>query len=187
MKKLLTLAAALTVAAAGAFLATGAGDQAGAHGTSVLDVANPAPVIAAQAGSLPGLSPKTYTITSSCQSYASEIRQAAGTWTNLTEAPGGTPVSCVPAIFQCGSVKTAVGCNNDSGGSITLAMDPVLDPVLLAAHEFGHDWYDHVGAGRMAMGSVESVMRPNYCALKPDALPRLSKRSVDNTEGIRAD
>lgn len=105
---------------------------------------------------------RSYTITSSCSQWASQIRQGAAAWNNLTEG-GGTPVSCVPNyITDCGS-GTVIGCNYGAGQRITLVAARVGDVALLAAHEFGHDWFGHSGTGCADWSSANAIMRTSIC------------------------
>ncbi|MFC0623209.1 hypothetical protein [Kribbella deserti] len=105
---------------------------------------------------------RSYYITASCNQWASQIRQGATAWNNLTEG-GGTPVSCVPDyITDCGS-GTVIGCNYGAGRRITLAAARVGDVALLAAHEFGHDWFGHSGTGCADWSSAAAIMRTSIC------------------------
>lgn len=105
---------------------------------------------------------RSYTITASCSQWASQIRQGAAAWNNLTEG-GGTPVSCVPDyITDCGG-GTVIGCNYGSGQRITLVAARVGDVALLAAHEFGHDWFGHSGTGCADWSSADAIMRTSIC------------------------
>ncbi|MFD8493742.1 hypothetical protein [Amycolatopsis sp. NPDC059657] len=107
-------------------------------------------------------SKKSYTITSSCNSYKDAIRKGAAAWKNLTEG-GGTPVECTNSNIQgCGG-GVVVGCNQSGGVKIILWMSNVRDKALLAAHEFGHDWFGHTGNGCHTWSSAESVMQATTC------------------------
>jgi hypothetical protein len=107
-------------------------------------------------------SARSYTITASCSAYAGAIRQGAAAWNGLTEG-GGTPVSCQDGyITDCGA-GTVIGCNYGSGQRITLVASAVGDVALLAAHEFGHDWYGHSGTGCANWNSPADVMKTSIC------------------------
>jgi hypothetical protein len=142
-----------------------------AHATSVVDVeASELPAAAAQEGpsilAWPTPNRRTYTITSSCAPYASAIRRGAAAWSGLTEG-GGTPVECRNSyITDCGSGGRIVGCNWGRGQRIALYMGGVNDDALLAAHEFGHDWFGHSTYRCAGWGSAAEVMAPSICNLK---------------------
>ncbi|WP_286898941.1 hypothetical protein [Thermocrispum sp.] len=107
--------------------------------------------------------PRSYHITSSCAPYASAIRQGAAAWEGLTEG-GGTPVECRNNyITDCGGGSNVVGCNWGMGQRIALYPGGVNDVALLAAHEFGHDWYGHSNYQCAGWGSPAEVMAPTIC------------------------
>lgn len=113
---------------------------------------------------------RTYTITSSCQPYAAAIRRGAAAWEGLTEG-GGTPVECRNSyITDCGGGGRIVGCNWGRGQRIALYMGGVNDDALLAAHEFGHDWYGHSTYQCAGWGSPSEVMAPTICNLRGASL-----------------
>jgi len=101
----------------------------------------------------------------SCQGDAGAIRQGAGAWEGMTEG-SDTPVECRnDYIADCGGGGNIVGCNWGQGQRIALFMGGVNDDALLAAHEFGHDWYGHSGFQCAGWGSPEEVMSPTICNL----------------------
>ncbi|HET9381612.1 MAG TPA: hypothetical protein VFP69_12365 [Streptomyces sp.] len=104
-----------------------------------------------------------YYITSSCSGRASQIRQGANFWGGAVEtSSSGTPVECTGGYVQgCGS-GLVVGCNWGAGDRIMLST-LVSDFALLAAHEFGHNWYGHSPAGCANWASAYEVMRPTMC------------------------
>ncbi|UED84422.1 hypothetical protein [Streptomyces profundus] len=106
----------------------------------------------------------SYHITASCSGYAGSIRSGANFWGDATETSGsGTPVECVSGYVQgCGSATNVVGCNWGQGQRIVLS-SLVSDFALLAAHEFGHNWYGHSAEGCANWGSEYEVMRPYMC------------------------
>ncbi|MBE1470124.1 hypothetical protein [Kibdelosporangium phytohabitans] len=109
---------------------------------------------------------RSYYITSSCQQHAAAIRRGAAAWQGLTEG-GGTPVECRNSyISDCGAGGRIVGCNWGQGQRIALYMGGVGDDALLAAHEFGHDWYGHSSYRCAGWGSPSEVMAPSICTLK---------------------
>ncbi|WP_031470330.1 hypothetical protein [Sciscionella sediminilitoris] len=111
-------------------------------------------------------SQQSFYLTSSCQPYASAIRQGAAAWKGLTEG-GGTPVECRTSyITDCGGGGNIVGCNWGQGQRIALFPGGVGDVPLLAAHEFGHDWYGHSNYQCAGWGSPEEVMAPSICTLR---------------------
>ncbi|MCK2244098.1 MULTISPECIES: hypothetical protein [unclassified Crossiella] len=149
------------------------GDQSGpavaalGHPTSVITIepgqrdTAAEPVVGIQAWPTP--SRRSYHITSSCQPYAAAIRRGAAAWTGLTEG-AGTPVSCTNSyITGCGGGTNVVGCNWGSGQRISLFMRGVRDGALLAAHEFGHNWFGHSGFRCAGWGSAQEVMAPSMC------------------------
>ncbi|WP_405057789.1 hypothetical protein OG474_34355 [Kribbella sp. NBC_01505] len=137
------------------------------HGTTVVDTPSDlkgkAKVLAPPPGGWSVPSQRNYTITSSCQPYAAAIRQGAAAWAGLREG-GGTPVECRNGyITDCGGGSNVVGCNWGSGQRIALYMGGVNDDALLAAHEFGHDWYGHSTVRCAAWDSPTTVMSPTIC------------------------
>jgi hypothetical protein len=107
----------------------------------------------------------SYTILSSCSADAGSIRQGAAAWNQLSEG-GGTPVECrSDYITDCGGGQFVVGCNWGSGQRIALFPGGVNDDALLAAHEFGHDWYGHSSYQCAGWGSPAEVMAPSICNL----------------------
>jgi hypothetical protein len=106
---------------------------------------------------------RSYTLTASCSQWAGEIRQGAAAWNQLSEG-GGTPVSCQTTyITDCGATGAIIGCNYGSGQRITLVPTATGQVALLAAHEFGHDWYGHSGSGCAGWASPTEVMRTTIC------------------------
>lgn len=105
-----------------------------------------------------------YHITSSCSGYAGSIRQGANFWGDAVEtSSSGTPVECTGGYVQgCGGSGNVVGCNWGQGQRIMLST-MVSDFGLLAAHEFGHNWYGHSPAGCANWASAYEVMRPTMC------------------------
>ncbi|OLF07348.1 hypothetical protein BLA60_27645 [Actinophytocola xinjiangensis] len=117
----------------------------------------------------------SYTIESSCAGWEGVIRQGANYWGGASEG-GGTPVRCQnSAITDCGffaeGVETTdvhgnlivVGCNYGMGQLIKLYPGAVNDPALLAAHEFGHNWYGHSYNGCASWASPTDVMATTMC------------------------
>ncbi|RZS41030.1 hypothetical protein EV193_103348 [Herbihabitans rhizosphaerae] len=142
-------------------------DAAVGHGTRAEDIdAAPAASAAAPpagAAGWPVPSRRSYYLTSSCQQHASAIRQGAAAWQGLTEG-GGTPVECRNSyISDCGGGGRIVGCNWGQGQRIALYMGGVSDDALLAAHEFGHDWYGHSSYQCAGWSSAAHVMAPTMC------------------------
>jgi hypothetical protein len=139
-----------------------------AHGMTVVDVVGTpsdqlGKVQAPPPGGWPVPSQRSYTITSSCQPYAAAIRQGAAAWQGLTEG-GGTPIECRNSyITDCGGGGNIVGCNWGAGQRIALYMGGVNDDALLAAHEFGHDWYGHSSVQCASWDSPTTVMSPTIC------------------------
>jgi hypothetical protein len=108
---------------------------------------------------------RRYYLTSSCNAWASTIRRGAAAWNRLTEG-GGTPVECRNGyIRDCGGGAYVVGCNWGAGQRIALYMGGVGDGALLAAHEFGHDWYGHSSYRCAGWSSAAHVMAPSICTL----------------------
>ncbi|WBQ03403.1 hypothetical protein [Kribbella sp. CA-293567] len=107
---------------------------------------------------------RSYYLTSSCRPWASAIRSGAAAWSRLSEG-GGTPVSCQNTFISgCGGTRV-VGCNWGQGQRISLYLGYTRDPALLAAHEFGHNWYGHSTRYRCSgWSSPDHVMGPNTCS-----------------------
>ncbi|AKH83597.1 hypothetical protein AA958_16820 [Streptomyces sp. CNQ-509] len=108
---------------------------------------------------------RSYYLTSSCNAYAGAIAQGAAAWANLDRTSGsGTPVECRNSyITDCGGGGNIVGCNWGAGQRIALFMGGVNDDALLAAHEFGHDWYGHSTYQCAGWSSPAHVMAPSIC------------------------
>ncbi|MBU7600853.1 hypothetical protein JGS22_025335 [Streptomyces sp. P38-E01] len=106
----------------------------------------------------------SYHITASCAGMEAPIRQGANFWGEANETPSsGTPVECTGGYVQgCGDATNVVGCNWGQGQRIMLST-MVSDFALLAAHEFGHNWYGHSDPGCANWGSAYEVMRPTMC------------------------
>ncbi|MGH3358052.1 MAG: hypothetical protein ACRDO7_04570 [Nocardioidaceae bacterium] len=138
-------------------------DATKAHGITAADLARTG---SERAAPLPGWdvpNPRSYYLEASCAPYAGAIRQGAAAWNGLTEG-GGTPVECRDSyITDCGGGGNIVGCNWGQGQRIALYMGGVNDDALLAAHEFGHDWYGHSSFQCAGWGSPEEVMSPTIC------------------------
>ncbi|WHT23266.1 hypothetical protein N8J89_19980 [Crossiella sp. CA-258035] len=148
-------------------LANPQADASLGHPTSVIDVqpgqrdtaAEPAAGILAW----PAPTRRSFHLTSSCQPYAATIRRGAAAWSGLTEG-AGTPVECTNSyITNCGGGSRVVGCNWGQGQRIALFMRGVGDGALLAAHEFGHNWYGHSSYRCAGWGSPQEVMAPSIC------------------------
>lgn len=106
---------------------------------------------------------RQYYLDASCNQWAGEIRQGATAWNQLSEG-GGTPVSCQTTyITDCGATGAIIGCNYGAGQRITLVPTATGQVALLAAHEFGHDWYGHSGDGCASWNSPTDVMRTTIC------------------------
>ncbi|MFI9010728.1 hypothetical protein ACIGNX_26175 [Actinosynnema sp. NPDC053489] len=136
------------------------------HATTAADLAVAPPDVQSPptAAAWPVPSARTYRILSSCSAYASAIRSGASAWSGLTESSSGTPVECRTGyITDCGGGSRVVGCNWGSGQRIALYMGGVGDRALLAAHEFGHDWYGHSTYQCAGWGSPSEVMAPTIC------------------------
>ncbi|AJE83907.1 MULTISPECIES: hypothetical protein [Streptomyces] len=111
-----------------------------------------------------------YVIDGSCGGREGQIRGGANYWGGATEG-SGTPVNCVSGyvegcgargsepVYQAGGV---IGCNWGAGQKITLST-LASDFQLLAAHEFGHNWYGHSGYACMSWNSPDEVMAPTMC------------------------
>lgn len=165
----LVAAATLALALLGFAPPTGVEHVEGdAHATSVIDVEPIGAGATAQPSgpelmAWPTPNRRSYYITSSCQPYASAIRRGAAAWSGLTEG-GGTPVECRNSyITDCGGGSRVVGCNWGRGARIALYMGGVNDDALLAAHEFGHDWFGHSTYRCAGWGSPQEVMAPSIC------------------------
>ncbi len=117
----------------------------------------------------------SYHIDGSCAGWESPIRQGANYWGGASEG-GGTPVQCQnSAITDCGffadSIEVTdvhgnlivVGCNYGAGQLIKLYPGAVNDAALLAAHEFGHNWYGHSFNGCASWASPTDVMATTMC------------------------
>lgn len=139
------------------------------HPTSVIDVPGPGPTIAQPESTVShpartarAAGPNTYRIMSSCSAHVSAIRSGANYW-GMTESASGTPVYCQNSyITSCGGTYV-VGCNWGSGQRIALYMGGVSDDALLAAHEFGHNWYGHSSYRCASWQSWQHVMAPSMC------------------------
>ncbi|MFI0373006.1 hypothetical protein ACH35V_34530 [Actinomadura sp. 1N219] len=106
---------------------------------------------------------RSYYLQASCQAYAATIAKGAAAWKGFTQG-GGTPVECRNTyISDCGGGGRIVGCNWGQGQRIALYMGGVRDGALLAAHEFGHDWYGHSSYQCAGWGSPSEVMAPSLC------------------------
>lgn len=143
-----------------------------AHATSAVDLVGMPTVAPAppQALAWPVPTRRSYYLTSSCQQHASAIRQGAAAWQGLTEG-GGTPVECRNSyITDCGGGGRIVGCNWGRGQRIALYMGGVGDDALLAAHEFGHDWYGHSSYQCAGWSSPAHVMAPSICTFRGSAV-----------------
>ncbi|GAB3924905.1 hypothetical protein GCM10029976_017380 [Kribbella albertanoniae] len=138
------------------------------HGTSVADLGQqPAAALGKLLAPPPGgwsvPSRRSYYLTSSCQPYASTIRSGAAAWAGMTEG-SGTPVECRNTyINDCNGAARIVGCNWGQGQRIALYLGGVRDGALLAAHEFGHDWYGHSSYRCASWSSAQTVMAPTMC------------------------
>ena len=110
-----------------------------------------------------GFTAWSYHITSSCSGLEGPIRQGANYWGDAQEtSSSGTPVECTGGYVQgCGG-GNVVGCNWGQGQRIMLST-LVSDFALLAAHEFGHNWYGHSDPGCASWASPYDVMRPTMC------------------------
>ncbi|MFG3252718.1 hypothetical protein [Streptomyces sp. NPDC048172] len=112
-------------------------------------------------------SDRAYHLDASCQGQGGVIGQGAAAWKGLNETSGeDTPVECRNSyITDCGGGGNIVGCNWGQGQRIALYLGGVGDQALLAAHEFGHDWYGHSSYQCAGWGSPEEVMAPSICTL----------------------
>ncbi|MDJ1133620.1 hypothetical protein [Streptomyces iconiensis] len=113
-------------------------------------------------------SDRAYHLLSSCQPYAGQIAQGAAAWAGLNQTTNSdTPVECRNTyISDCGGGGRIVGCNWGRGQRIALFMGGVSDQRLLAAHEFGHDWYGHSSYQCAGWTSPSHVMAPSLCGLR---------------------
>lgn len=163
------LAAVLTGPAAQADVAQSDSVPAG-EGITVAEFATEVadPVAGPPSGGWDTPSNRSYHLLPSCDPYAGAIREGASAWAGLTETEsGGTPVECRNSyIDDCGQGGNIVGCNWGSGQRIALYMGGVGQDALLAAHEFGHDWYGHSGYQCASWQSPEHVMAPSICGFK---------------------
>jgi hypothetical protein len=165
LKLVVSVSAAVAIGVVGAPLAGATTADQSANTETTAQVAEPA---------APAWS---YTITSSCSGWASPIRTGANYWGGASEG-GGTPVQCQnSAITDCGFEPGAepiemvtrdgrmivVGCNYGAGQLIKLFPGAVNDPALLAAHEFGHNWYGHSFNGCASWASPTDVMATTMC------------------------
>jgi hypothetical protein len=120
---------------------------------------------------------RSYHLLSSCSPWAGTIRQGAAAWNQLYEG-GGTPVECRNGyITDCGGGQYVVGCNWGAGQRIALYMGGVGDGALLAAHEFGHDWYGHSSYQCAGWSSPAHVMAPSICTFGKSG--SVSKVTID--------
>ncbi|MFD0207122.1 MULTISPECIES: hypothetical protein [Saccharothrix] len=167
MRKLFLAPALLALVLAVLVAPNSQGSLGEAHATTVVDLATaPADVLTTppSVAAWPVPNARTYRILSSCSPYASAIRTGARAWANLTESSSGTPVECRNGyITDCGGGSRVVGCNWGAGQRIALYMGGVNDDALLAAHEFGHNWYGHSSYQCAGWGSAAQVMAPSIC------------------------
>ncbi|GAA1509827.1 hypothetical protein [Streptomyces synnematoformans] len=121
---------------------------------------------------------RAYHLTASCSGYAGVIGQGAAAWANLNRTSGSdTPVECRNSyISDCGGGGRIVGCNWGQGQRIALFLGGVNDDALLAAHEFGHDWYGHSGYQCAGWSSPAHVMAPSICNFTGDGTERAPTR-----------
>ncbi|MFI5733196.1 hypothetical protein ACIA49_23990, partial [Kribbella sp. NPDC051587] len=146
--------------------AVGDGTSAVGDGTSVASFMKRAgaKVLAPPPGGWSVPSGRSFYLQASCRPYASTIRSGARAWAGMTESSSGTPVECRNGfINDCGGGSRIVGCNWGQGQRIALYMGGVRDGALLAAHEFGHDWYGHSGYQCATWNSPQEVMAPTMC------------------------
>ncbi|WP_407559980.1 hypothetical protein [Streptomyces sp. 184] len=117
---------------------------------------------------------RAYHLTSSCSGAAGVIGQGAAAWANLNQTSGSdTPVECRNSyISDCGGGGNIVGCNWGQGQRIALFLGGVNDDALLAAHEFGHDWYGHSSYQCAGWSSPSHVMAPSICNFSGDGTER---------------
>jgi hypothetical protein len=164
LKLAVSISAAIAVGVFGApFASAATADTAG-------DTARSAPAAQVPDQAAPAWS---YTIQPSCGGWESPIRTGANYWGGASEG-GGTPVECQnSAITDCGfepiemvtkdGRMIVVGCNYGAGQLIKLFPGAVNDPALLAAHEFGHNWYGHSFNGCASWASPTDVMATTMC------------------------
>ncbi|MEI5101807.1 hypothetical protein RB200_28960 [Streptomyces sp. PmtG] len=121
-------------------------------------------------GGWPVPSDRSYYLTASCGQHAAAIARGAAAWANLDRTQGsGTPVECRNSyITDCGGGGRIVGCNWGRGQRIALFMGGVGDQALLAAHEFGHDWYNHSSYRCAGWTNAQHVMAPSICSYTPE-------------------
>lgn len=164
MKLAVSVSAAVALGVMGAPLASAATADTATDATTVKTVAQ----VKDQAA--PAWS---YNIRPSCSGWQSPIRTGANYWGGASEG-GGTPVECQSSgITDCGfepiKMETkdgrmmVVGCNYGQGQLIRLVPGAVNDPALLAAHEFGHNWYGHSYNGCASWASPYDVMATTMC------------------------
>ncbi|NGO70148.1 hypothetical protein [Streptomyces boncukensis] len=112
---------------------------------------------------------RSYHLLASCRPHAAAISQGAAAWAGLDEtANNDTPVECRNSyITDCGGGGRIVGCNWGRGQRIALYMGGVRDQALLAAHEFGHDWYGHSSYRCAGWSNPQHVMAPSLCGFGP--------------------
>lgn len=136
------------------------------HGITAVEVERAQPEVQGPpSGGWDVPSDRSYHLEPSCAPYAEEISRGASAWAGLNETEsGGTPVECRSSyIDDCGQGGRIVGCNWGHGRRIALYMGGVGDDALLAAHEFGHDWYGHSSYRCAGWSSPEKVMAPTMC------------------------
>lgn len=117
---------------------------------------------------------REYHITSSCNGSESAVLKGARYWgadSLRRSESSGTPVECTNSEFKCGDV-TAVGCNWGRGERILLYLGGVKDQALLAAHEFGHDWYNFADQVGMPPKTVARMPRLHHAAHLLNTWPR---------------
>jgi hypothetical protein len=138
---------------------------AGETGTLIGDThGDHADAKAPQAGQKAGVQATwQYHIQSSCGGYEAAIERGANYWGGGTRtASSGTPVGCTGGyVSGCGG-SNVVGCNWGQGDRIMLST-MVSDFALLAAHEFGHNWYGHSASGCASWASPSDVMKTTMC------------------------
>jgi hypothetical protein len=169
MSKLaLKLAVSISAALALGFLGTPLA------GATTADAASPKPAEKVEKVAEKAAPAWSYTIRPSCSGWTSPIRTGANYWGGASEG-GGTPVECQnSAITDCGffeamemvtqdGLMIVVGCNYGMGQLIKLFPGAVNDPALLAAHEFGHNWYGHSFNGCASWASPSDVMATTMC------------------------
>lgn len=146
------------------------------HGTTAIELEGAADTTKdVTPAAWPVPSARSFYLEPSCEPHAAAIRAGAAAWQGLTEG-GGTPVECRDSyISDCGGGGNIVGCNWGQGQRIALYMGGVNDDALLAAHEFGHDWYGHSGFQCAGWGSPDEVMSPTICNLRSG-----TEQKIDN-------